>query len=60
MLQGNSKIKAQLQLVGLELEQVVVSEFYGNIKFNFQNGMCINSNVEQSIVLRNPKKGIKS
>jgi len=60
MIQKNSKTKAELELIGLQLEDVVVDEFYGNIKFNFQNGMCICSNVEQSIKLRNSIKETKS
>ena len=53
----DENIRAVINSTGRNLG-LHLPEFYGKITFNFQNGVYVNSNVEQSMKPDNPKKGV--
>ncbi len=54
----DAKTKSALNETGRKLA-LHLPGFYGKVTFNYQNGVYVNSNVEQSIAPDNPKKGVK-
>ncbi len=54
----DTETKIALNQTGKRLS-LILPGFYGKISFNFQNGVYVNSNVEQSIRANNLKKGVK-
>ncbi len=53
----DDKIKDVLNSTGRKLA-LSLPGFYGKVTFNYQNGVYVNSNVEQSIKPDNLKKGV--
>ena len=49
---------AAIHTIGQKLA-LALAGFYGSVTFNYQNGVYVNSNVEQSIKPDNLKKGAK-
>ena len=52
------KAKIALNEAGQKLS-LHLPGFYGKVTFNYQNGVYVNSNVEQSIKPDNLKKGVR-
>lgn len=52
------KQKADLNEFGRKLG-LLLPGFYGKVAFNYQNGVYVNSNVEQSIKPDNLNKGVE-
>ena len=51
------KTKSAINGIG-EMLALQLPGFYGKVMFNLQNGVYVNSNVEQSIKPDNLKKGV--
>lgn len=51
-------IKESLNNIGKELSKIL-PEFYGKVSFNFYNGKCVHSNVEESIKNTDLKQGVE-
>ena len=54
----DEKTKAAIKDIGNKLA-LHLPGFYGKVTFNYQNGIYVNSNVEQSITNDKPKEGVK-
>ncbi len=54
----SDKTKTALNIIGKKLA-LALPGFYGRVTFNYQNGVYVNSNVEQSIKPDNLKQGVE-
>ena len=53
------RTKTDLNIIGQKLA-LALPGFYGRVTFNFQNGVYVNVNMEQSFKPDNLKKGVKA